>query len=244
MDKKTKKIITIVSVVMIVIAVGIVLSRSVPPTTSTEGINSFEDTTVDGLRFSNIKMVGNQLTALVQNTLSSKTSIKSITVKFYDKNNNEIDSVDAYMGSKLEANEMKSLDVKTDADLSNLGNISYEVNRSSCTVNYKGGTYKQINGSGTYYYTGTYACNGVTGNLQSCTVTSVTKVNGWYNINDTPKYYDINGLTPRCFSACTARGDKSLASTLGASCRYWGDFIPYDGTGGALPTTISCSCDE
>lgn len=130
MDKKIKITLISLSVVMIVVAAGILLNRSVPPTSSVESINiDISDGTVDNLRFSNANLVGNQLTVLVQNTTSEQYDLKSITVNFIDQDNNILESADSYIGDYLNANEIKNLDVKTDADLSNLKSISYIINR-------------------------------------------------------------------------------------------------------------------
>ena len=129
MDKKIKKTLIGISILMIVIAIGIAITRLVPPTTSTDIINSkFDDTTVNSLRFTNANLVGNQLTAYVQNTTSTEYTLKSITVKFLDSNNNEIESIDAYIGESFNANEIRSLDVKTDTNLNGLTKVSYIVN--------------------------------------------------------------------------------------------------------------------
>lgn len=130
MNKTTKIILVTISIIMILVAIGIIVSKSVPPTSSAGSINvDFSDKTVDSLRFTNANLVGNQFTVLVQNTTSAEYNLKSITVKFLDQDNNEIKSIDAYIGSNFNANEIRNLDVKTDADLSNLRSVTYIVNR-------------------------------------------------------------------------------------------------------------------
>ena len=130
MDKKTKITLILISIVMIVVAIIIVLTKSVPPTTSAESINvDFSDQTVNSLRFTNANIVDNQLKVYVQNTTVEEYNLNSITVKFLDQDNNELDSVDSYIGESISPNEIRNLDVKTDVDLSSTKTIIYTVNK-------------------------------------------------------------------------------------------------------------------
>lgn len=130
MDKKTKIILTVISIIMIIVAIVIVVTKSVPPTSSTDIINSnYNDTTVDNLRFTNANLVSNELTVYVQNTKSTDYELKTITVTFKDESGNKIFSIDSYIGEKISPNEIRTLDVKTDVDLSSTKTIEYTVNK-------------------------------------------------------------------------------------------------------------------
>ena len=243
MNKKVKNRLISISIILIVIAIVVVVTQLIPPTVSTDNINSkFDDVTIEGLRFTNVNIVGNQLTALIQNTKSTKDSIKTITVKFFDKNNNEIESVDAYIGGKIEANEMKNLDVKTDADLSNIGNITYQINRSSCLVTYAPSFTARVGSSvcrWNYSFSGTYECNGVTGHLISCIFNGTYKCGYPYNSNYS---YSNKNLDTNCCNGNYRDGNTLYFNRCGNN--FYNNETSGITPASFIPNEISCSCDE
>ena len=128
MNKKTKIILIIVSVVAIFLALFILLTREVPSTTSAGNEKIFDDVTVSNLRFNNAKLINNNLVVQVQNTTSTKYNLNYIDVTFKNGNKNII-TISGYIGESLESNEIRNLNIKTDVDLSSTTNVSYSVNK-------------------------------------------------------------------------------------------------------------------
>ena len=126
MNKKTKIILIAVSIIAIIAAVVIILTREVPSTTSASYEVVLDDVTVDNLRFVSGKITNNNLVVQVQNTTSTTYNLNYIDVTFKNGNNNII-TISGYIGESLESNEIRNLNIKTDVDLSNTNNVLYSV---------------------------------------------------------------------------------------------------------------------
>jgi len=127
MNKKTKTKLIQSSIVMILLAVLIVIIRGVPPSYSANNGISFDDTTVNNLRFNNVRLINNQLVGTVQNTTSSTYNLALINVKVKDESGNVLTTLTGYIGESLNADEIRNLNIKTDKNLSNAKTVEYEV---------------------------------------------------------------------------------------------------------------------
>jgi len=127
MSKKNKIILITSSILMVVIALVVVFTREVPTTISTSNEKELVATTVNNLRFNDIKIVNNQVSALVQNTKSTNLKVALIKIVLKDSSNNIIDELITYIGEDLEPNEIRMLSAKSNKDLSSVNNIEYQV---------------------------------------------------------------------------------------------------------------------
>lgn len=65
----------------------------------------------------------------VTNTKEEEYKLKTIDIVFKDKNNNEIETLNGYIGDSLESKEKKILSVSVDKEIKNIGSISYIINK-------------------------------------------------------------------------------------------------------------------
>lgn len=65
----------------------------------------------------------------VTNTKEEEYKLKTIDVVFKDKNNNEIEILNGYIGDSLGSKEKKILSVSVDKEIKDIGTISYKINR-------------------------------------------------------------------------------------------------------------------
>ena len=128
MEKKNKILLIAASVIMIVIALVIIFTREVPSTNSASFDKDFVAKTVGTIRFNDIKIVNNQVTALVQNVGVSDYEFATVNVIVKDASNNTIDELYAYVGETIEPNEIKLLSTKSDRDLSNAKSVDFSFN--------------------------------------------------------------------------------------------------------------------
>lgn len=84
-----------------------------------EFTNAFENYT-DNLYTFNVE---------VTNTKEEEYKLKTIVVVFKDKNNNEIEILNGYIGDSLGSKEKKILSVSVDKEIKDIGSISYIINK-------------------------------------------------------------------------------------------------------------------
>lgn len=65
----------------------------------------------------------------VTNTKEEEYKLKTIDVVFKDKNNNEIEILNGYIGDSLGSKEKKILSVSVDKEIKDIGSISYIINK-------------------------------------------------------------------------------------------------------------------
>lgn len=65
----------------------------------------------------------------VTNTKEEEYKLKTIDVVFKDKNNNEIEILNGYIGDSLGSKEKKILSVSVDKEIKDIGTISYKINK-------------------------------------------------------------------------------------------------------------------
>lgn len=65
----------------------------------------------------------------VTNTKEEEYKLKTIDVVFKDKNNNEIEILNGYIGDSLGSKEKKILSVSLDKEIKDIGTISYKINK-------------------------------------------------------------------------------------------------------------------
>ena len=65
----------------------------------------------------------------VTNTKEEEYTLKTIDVVFKDKNNNEIEILNGYIGDSLGSKEKKILSVSVDKEIKDIGSISYIINK-------------------------------------------------------------------------------------------------------------------
>lgn len=88
-----------------------------------------ENQTVENIEFVNASMTDNKLKIVVHNRNRSIYNLKTIDVVFKDSSNQEIETVNAYIGNSLKEGEYKQLVIDTDADLSTASSIQYRINK-------------------------------------------------------------------------------------------------------------------
>ena len=97
-------------------------------TTTNTSAKIKEDKTVSGLVISGITVKytgsGTQISGTITNSTGSEINADFVKVNVIDKNGNTFRTIDTYIG-KVKANGSKSLDITTQADVSNMYDIEF-----------------------------------------------------------------------------------------------------------------------
>ena len=88
-----------------------------------------QDQEIDNLEFKNAEISGNKLTVEVTNKNATNYLLKTIDVKYIDRDGNEVARPNGYIGNVIGKDETKRLVVSTDVDLSNAYKIEYTINK-------------------------------------------------------------------------------------------------------------------
>lgn len=130
MDNKKRAIgIGIISFILIILfslILNFTFSAGVPSTFYGIKLNDVE---IEDLTLSDIKITEDNGITKYEASISSKKEkdLKYIKIVFKDANNNEIVSLIGYVGSKVTGSDVKKIEASTDANLSNIKTIEYEV---------------------------------------------------------------------------------------------------------------------
>jgi hypothetical protein len=115
------KEITIIVLAVIGIAIGIIIN--------TFAFKVTDKAVVDGLEFQNASINKNNYTVYVTNTKETDYNLTTIEVKLFDKDNNIIATMSGYVGDTIKPNEVKTLSVTTDKDLTEATDVEYEIKK-------------------------------------------------------------------------------------------------------------------
>ena len=127
MNKKKKAMISIISILVIGIAIYFI-GRSVATVDST----ILKDQVVDGLSFEDANLVYENgistLTVNVTNDNKNAYSLKYIEIKLKDDDNNE-NTLIGYIGDSIDSNDKKIITASIDKDITTATSLEYIINK-------------------------------------------------------------------------------------------------------------------
>ena len=115
------KEVTIIVLAILGIVIGIIIN--------TFAFKVTDKAIVDGLEFQNASINKNNYTVYVTNTKETDYNLTTIEVKLFDKDNNIIATMSGYVGDTIKPNEVKTLSVTTDKDLTEATDVEYEIKK-------------------------------------------------------------------------------------------------------------------
>lgn len=131
-EKNNKK--RIISIAIVSVFIVVLVSLIVNFTFSIDTANEFygvslKDTEVANITISNVNIKEENGITKYEATISAKEekNINYIKIIFKDEDNNEIISLIGYVGYSLTAHKEKKIEASTDADLSKVKSIEYEI---------------------------------------------------------------------------------------------------------------------
>ena len=127
---KNKKVFAIQAILVVaVVVVGILIAMLASSHAEPNSASFVQDQTVEGLYFTRTEYENNTLKVMVENTLDSEYTLKTIDVTFLDSNEEEITTITGYIGESIKVGDRKQLVVQTDIDLSSADSIRYTINK-------------------------------------------------------------------------------------------------------------------
>lgn len=129
LDTKKRTIVIIALVCFIALSTTLVFKFTFSISNQTFYGVELKDANIGNVKLSNISMKEeNGITKYEANIKASEdTSIKYVRIIIKDESNNEIVTLIGYVGSSISKNSDRTIEASTDADLSKIKSIEYEI---------------------------------------------------------------------------------------------------------------------
>ena len=128
-NKNTK----IVGLIVVILIVGVIGFNLIRKAFASPSESYLADQTVSNLEFKGATLnYANNISTYevdVTNTLSSKYTLKTITITFKDEEGATIETLTGYVGDFIEANDSKVLTASVDKEIKDVASITYTVNK-------------------------------------------------------------------------------------------------------------------
>ena len=126
-DKVTKAVL----IGLIALIAGLIIRFTI--SLATTGPEYLKDQVVDGISFEDATLsidngVSTYSVTLV-NDLKSDYTLKNVSITFKDTSGKEIITLLGYVGETIKSEEIKYLDTSVDMELTNIGSITYTINK-------------------------------------------------------------------------------------------------------------------
>ena len=126
-DKVTKAVL----IGLIALIAGLIIRFTI--SLATTGPEYLKDQVVDGISFEdatlNIDNGVSTYSVMLVNDLKSDYALKNVSITFKDTSGKEIITLLGYVGETIKSEEIKYLDTSVDMELTNIGSITYTINK-------------------------------------------------------------------------------------------------------------------